>query len=188
MKARALAAESEIQTDQVEDAIGLDGTESKHQGVIEKATTPLSEVTPTSRVGACPAPDRSKSPDMRSGAAPLETDWFSPTDRFLSNLRSSTPAPRLNPPARLRDEVKRLRRAVREVFPLFSPNSRGANRARVARNGHEPQWSQQHETCLNDMRNSLRKTGSPLLAVKDPAVLIGALLRRQVNGMHRHQL
>ncbi len=44
-----------------------------------------------------------------------------------------------------------------------------------------PQWSQKHEACLADMRRRLRETGSPLLRAKDPAVLIGALLRRQVG-------
>lgn len=47
---------------------------------------------------------------------------------------------------------------------------------------HLPQWSQKHEACLADMRRRLRETGSPLLRAKDPAVLIGALLRRQVGS------
>ncbi|CAM9963047.1 unnamed protein product [Ectocarpus sp. 8 AP-2014] len=62
---------------------------------------------------------------------------------------------------------------------LLSPNGGFSSEGRERGGTHHPQWSQKHEACLSEMRRKLRETGSPLLRAKDPAVLVGALLRRQ---------
>ncbi|CAM9346888.1 unnamed protein product, partial [Sphacelaria rigidula] len=83
------------------------------------------------------------------------------------------------------DDVERLRKVVREAMcvPRYYQVSMLCSTADglLSRNreDHTQQWSQTHEACLSEMRRQLRKTRSPLLRAKDPAVLVGALLRRQ---------
>ncbi|CAM9411068.1 unnamed protein product [Ectocarpus fasciculatus] len=99
-----------------------------------------------------------------------------------------------NKPKRMKEDVERLRRIVRDAMSstqpspssLLSPDGGFSSEGREHGGTHHPQWSQKHEACLSDMRRKLRETGSPLLRAKDPAVLVGALLRRQ--GMVIRQL
>lgn len=135
------------------------------------------------------------SPHRSPASSPIKLRHRSRSPTANLSPHSSTPKPtKTNQP---KEDVNRLRRAVREAL---SPSSsrlcrlreRGGKRGRGLRGGvagawggggdfHAPQWSQQHEACLSGMRRSLRATGSPLLQARNPAVLIGALLRRQVG-------
>ncbi|CAM9180185.1 unnamed protein product, partial [Pylaiella littoralis] len=103
------------------------------------------------------------------------------------------PAPNRSSPTRNerppKEDVERLRRVVRTtMLSLQTPPSSTSLYGGIASGGGlergesravPPQWSQKHEACLADMRRRLRETGSPLLRAKDPAVLLGALLRRK---------
>eukprot|EP00903_Cladosiphon_okamuranus_P008297 g7983.t1 len=111
------------------------------------------------------------------------------------SFRSSPPPPGrhdhgVDRSRRPKEDIGRLRRVVRDTmssmqWPPTSASSTSLYGGGAALVGgercgtHPPQWSQKHEACLADMRRRLRETGSPLLRAKDPAVLLGALLRRQ---------
>lgn len=97
------------------------------------------------------------------------------------------PPPQKTPtPYQQQEYLNRLRRLVRDT--MLSTSCRGRMKERGGGGSDDwdsdsraPQWSQKHEACLTDMRRHLRETRSPLLRAKDPGVLIGALLRRQVR-------
>lgn len=93
---------------------------------------------------------------------------------------------------RIREDGERLRRAVQDT--IYSTlegrtgghlrSASGRRRGRRSWNGrefHTPQWSQKHEALLSDLKRRMREAGSPLVQAKDPAILIGALLRREVQ-------
>lgn len=95
-------------------------------------------------------------------------------------------------PRRIREDGERLQRAVQDT--IYSTlegragghlrSASGRRRGRKGWNGrecHTPQWSQKHEALLSDLRRRMREAGSPLVQAKDPAILIGALLRREVQ-------
>lgn len=107
------------------------------------------------------------------------------------------PSKELSIPKRRHDDVERLRRAVQDAIPHPSGGvgvglggsgsgsgigSGSGSGRKFGSDSRTPQWSQKHETCLNDMKQQLREEGSPLLRAKDPAVLVGALLKREVRG------
>ena len=106
---------------------------------------------------------------------------------FTALSPHSSPLPETSTSNRPLEDVERLRRVVRATMSLHDTRGGrggggGGGERRVSRGGdsHAPQWSQNHEACMSDMRRRLQEAGSPLVRAKDPAVLIGALLRRQV--------
>lgn len=95
-------------------------------------------------------------------------------------------------PRRRREDGERLQRAVRDTIHSTlegrgGGHLRSASGRRRGRRGwndreyHSPQWSQKHEAMLSDLRRRMREAGSPLVQAKDPAILVGALLRREVQ-------
>lgn len=157
------------------------------------------------REGGAGAGERCTTAATSSSDDPRRT--LSAEDQQQHSLSSSPPLAKRSPPLppppepstpkRPQEDVERLRRAVRDAISSAPSQRRAEARGGSGRGGgggaaaaaadgfggegHSPQWSQKHEACLCDMRRRLRETGSPLLRAKDPAVLIGALLRRQVR-------
>ena len=133
--------------------------------------------------------------------SPSQTQPQELSSGFAASSPCRSPNPKKinsNPPP---EDVERLRRVVRNTIAHSSPHDTGGGRGCGGGGGisrgvdplHAPQWSQNHEACMSDMRRRLQEAGSPLVRAKDPAVLIGALLRRQVcskryktKNLHRH--
>ncbi|CAN0366674.1 unnamed protein product, partial [Ectocarpus sp. 13 AM-2016] len=153
---------------------GLDATVTKIENLHERRRRPLS----------CPSsPAQQRQQKQQNHGHP-----WSPPRLPRSPTRSQPSATGgSNKPKRPKEDVERLRRVVRDAMSstqpspssLLSPNGGISSEGREHVGTHHPQWSQKHEACLSEMRRKLRETGSPLLRAKDPAVLVGALLKRQ---------
>ncbi|CAM9350849.1 unnamed protein product, partial [Hapterophycus canaliculatus] len=139
------------------------------------------------------SPARQRRPPHRQQlASPPQPRTAGATASPSSPPRPLSSSPHTSPDKKQRPkkDVERLRRVVRDTMsstPKSSsssslpPRGGGASPGRERGGTHPPQWSQKHEACLAGLRRMLRATGSPLIRAKDPAILVGALLRRQVG-------
>ncbi|CAN0150035.1 unnamed protein product, partial [Scytosiphon promiscuus] len=169
---------------------GREGCSETGQAGSSRDSVMFDENTP-GRSGAPPSP----SYPARQRCHPRPQEVSSSPQAWVTSTPPSPPRPPLISPhgspkkeGRPKEDVERLRRVVRDA--MASTQRPSSSSPLAARGGglspggdrggtHTPQWSQKHEACLAGLRRILRATGSPLIRAKDPAILVGALLRRQ---------